>query len=338
MNPIISEGRSARMDIYWTNWDGEATRTRGTALPTTDHDDPDELVVTLAERGGELPEVGQPVMVEASVEEGIYAVHARVRALDPGAHVMKVALDGDVQRVQRRQYYRQRMDLTETSLRRIADDGAAGESERVRLWDLSGGGFSFLTDLAYAPGEALDVQMRLDNRGPFTVRAVVLAYEALGAWRHDGLRWKVRAYFPRLMERYRTRIIRAIYRREIQRRAEPRLAVDLPVAMGRAIDGAGNATDLLPLRIQDLSNGGLAADTIIQLRPGDVVTVPLRVDLRGDLQVRAMVVASHAVGASPEGFAWRLHGRFLPMDDKERQRLASYLFRREMVRRPPIAA
>jgi hypothetical protein len=50
------------------------------------------------------------------------------------------------------------------------------------------------------------------------------------------------------------------------------------------------------------------------------------------------VVASHAVTASPEGFAWRLHGRFLPMDDRDRARLASFLFRREMLRNGPLAA
>lgn len=338
MNPIVSEGRTARLDIYWTNWDGEATRTPGLALPTEDRQDADDLVVTLSEPLGELPEVGQPVMVEASVEEGIYAAHATVRALDPSARVMRVLLDGSVQRVQRRQYYRLRMDLMDLSLRRVSDDGEAHEDERARVWDLSGGGFAFLTEKDFVPGERLDVQMRVDNKGPFTVRALVLASDPVGAWRTDGMRWKVRAHFPRLMERDRTRIIRAIYRREIQRRAEPRLQVDLPITMGRAVDPMGHPTDLLPLRIQDLSNGGMAADTVVQLREGDVVTVPLRVDLRGDLMVRAVVVSSHAVSATREGFAWRLHGRFLPLDDRDRQRLASYLFRREMVRHAPLAA
>lgn len=338
MNPIVSEGRTARIDIYWTNWDGDATCARGAAIPTGSGGFDDELVVTLARTEGELPEVGQPVMVEASVEEGIYAVHARVRALDPAARVMKIELDGRVQRVQRRQYYRQRMDLTETAIRRVTDDGEEQPAERARLWDLSGGGFSFLTDITYEAGQRLDVTLRVDARGPITVRAEVLACEALGAWRADGLRWKVRAHFPRLMERHRTRIIRAIYRREIQRRAEPRLSVELPVAMGRAVDVLGNPTDLLPLRIADLSNGGMAADTVMRLNPGDTVTVPLRVDLRGDLVVHATVVASRAVDASPEGFAWRLHARFLPLPDKDRARLAAYLFRREMLRNAPIAA
>jgi SNF2 family DNA or RNA helicase len=102
-------------------------------------------------------------------------------------------------------------------------------------------------------------------------------------------------------------------------------------------------TGTVPVFLISLKAGGVglnltAADTVVQLREGDVVTVPLRVDLRGDLMVRAVVVSSHAVSATREGFAWRLHGRFLPLDDRDRQRLASYLFRREMIRHAPLAA
>lgn len=191
---------------------------RGTYVTQIADVGPDSFKVALPRVAGRDISVlaGDLIRCRIHAEGALYQMECRVlaRELTP-VPMLVLRLVGTVQKVQRRDFHRLKVNLPLLYSPVVGLDGnSRGESRRTRLTDLSGGGCAALLLEPMSPGALLHLFLLLPPETEIYATAEVVRVDlaAFGPGYLTGLR------FVSIAERDRDEIIRYIFRAQRERR------------------------------------------------------------------------------------------------------------------------
>jgi c-di-GMP-binding flagellar brake protein YcgR len=157
-----------------------------------------------------LPPAGSRVELTVTTERGLFSGPAVVLRREEATQALHLTLAGELEKLQRRQYFRIDVDFAPQTSAVLSPGGVPAESVRVRVRSLSGGGLCFEADRALPMDHVVLVALPMEDGAAMAARAAVLesVEVASGCWR-------TRALFAALPDRDRQRIVRYVQRMQL---------------------------------------------------------------------------------------------------------------------------